>query len=231
MGSLDMTVSMIVTVLTTNVTLMVHVLVLNAKTDGVKVNDPMHPDYVPSLFPHKENNLKSNSSINRLNRVRKRAYSTATDTTKARKKLRLLDMQSELPEKEVELGKNTLLEIPDISENVPCSPLSLLSETEIRPLQTPLQPSEREMLYEEINNLRAERDTALEKIKELEKLVNASTLSPSSVEGNNDACKNLTGLSWDIFLKLFLFLSTFTGNGQGSTLPLKDQLFITLSTV
>lgn len=111
---------------------------------------------------------------------------------------------------------------------MPCSPLSLLSETEIRPLQTPLQPSEREMLYEEINNLRAERDTALEKIKELEKLVNASTLSPSSVEGNNDACKNLTGLSWDIFLKLFLFLSTFTGNGQGSTLPLKDQLFITL---
>lgn len=34
MGSLDMTVSMIVTALTTNVTLMVHVLVLNAKTDG-----------------------------------------------------------------------------------------------------------------------------------------------------------------------------------------------------
>lgn len=97
------------------------------------------------------------------------------------------------------------VEIPVEILNVPnmlCSPIASLSEAEIRPMQTPLQPSEREMLYEEINNLRAERDAVLEKVEFLEKIVDSSSLSASSVEGNNEACKNLTGLSWNVFLKL-----------------------------
>lgn len=198
---------------------------------GAKVNDPLHPDYVPTLFPHNENQINASSKLDRLERVRKRTNSAAKET-KARKKLKLIDVQEncetrETAELPVELPVETPVEIPNVP-NILCSPIASLAEAEIRPMQTPLQPSEREMLYDEINNLRAERDAALEKVEFLEKLVDSSSLSASSVEGNNEACKNLTGLSWNVFLKLFLFLSRFCGNQGSSSFPLRDQLFVTL---
>ena len=97
------------------------------------------------------------------------------------------------------------------------------------PMQTPVTTSEREKLYTELNNVRRERDEALQKIELLEKLVNASSLTSVAVEGNNEQCKMLTGLSWDVFLKLFLFLSSVMGNtASGQSLPLREQLFLTL---
>ena len=97
------------------------------------------------------------------------------------------------------------------------------------PMQTPMTASEREMLYTELSNVRRERDEALQKIESLEKLVNVSSLSSSAVEGNNEQCKMLTGVSWDVFIKLFLFLSSVIGStSSNQSLPLREQLFVTL---
>ena len=101
-----------------------------------------------------------------------------------------------------------------------------------RQVDKPLLESERRQLYEEINNLRKERDAALAKVAMafLEEIVNTSTLSASSVEGNNEACQMMTGISCDVFWKLFLFLSTFCSakNTNKNSLPFRDQLFLTL---
>lgn len=95
------------------------------------------------------------------------------------------------------------------------------------PMQRPLETSEREMLYMEINNLRRERDEAREEVKSLEKLISASSLSSESVNGNDDLCRNMIGISWGAFLKIFLFLSVFV-KATNKKLPLQEQLFLTL---
>ena len=105
--------------------------------------------------------------------------------------------------------------VDDVETETPCANFKT-------PMQAPIAPSEREMLYTELNNVRRERDEALQRIELLEKLVNASSLTSTAVEGNNEQCKMLTGVSWDVFIKIFLFLGTFVGSKQSCpNLPLK----------
>ena len=140
------------------------------------------------------------------------------------------------PQKETQLAEETPLkekecalepETPhQIVNEMPENATARLTET---PMQVPMTPSEREMLYTELRNVRRERDEALQKIESLQKLINASSLTSTAVEGNNERCKMLTGVSWDVFLKIFLFLSTFIGKTTTCpSLPLREQLFVTL---
>jgi hypothetical protein len=76
---------------------------------------------------------------------------------------------------------------------------------QLMPMKQPLEKSEREMLYVEIENIRKERDDALQKISSLETIICATFLSSVSVEGNDDACQSMTGISWEVFLQLFTF--------------------------
>ena len=94
-------------------------------------------------------------------------------------------------------------------------------------MNRPMEPSEREMLYAEIDNLRHERDEALARVASLEKLVNRERLSSSSVENDDEACKMMTGISWGTFLHLFTFLSVFV-YAPSAKLPLREQFFLTL---
>ncbi len=92
-------------------------------------------------------------------------------------------------------------------------------------LQQPVTDSEREILHAEITNLRKDRDNALEKVASYGKLINSSNLVSSSVEGNNEACKMMTGISWDVFMKVFLVSSTFihSSSTNKSSTPLQEQ--------
>ncbi|XP_033748592.1 uncharacterized protein LOC117333414 [Pecten maximus] len=220
---------------------------------GEKVNDPRHPDYVPSVFPHNENRVsdatssKSTGKMDRYQRVMKRSANTSSATSHVRKRLKLNNLPIPESENNEEDGKITEpdhvvteqdhIDEPtnkDDEEHVTFESSMCLEESvdfNVSEFETPMQramePSEREMLYAEISNLRHERDQALDQVKSLEKLLSASSLSSESVAGNDDACKNMIGISWGAFLKIFLFLSTFM-NATNNNLPLKEQLFLTL---
>lgn len=99
------------------------------------------------------------------------------------------------------------------------------------PLHQPMQPSEREQLYMELDNVRRERDQALAEVSRLSTLIKDSTLSSSSIEGDNEKCKMMTGISSDVFDKLYMYCNKFLSDNRHVTrqsLPLHDQLFLTL---
>ena len=88
-----------------------------------------------------------------------------------------------------------------------------------------------DMLYAEINNLRKERDEALEKCEKLTVKLNKSNLSSSCTENDDAKCKMLTGLSWAVFLHVFSFLVPFvahTRSTRSDSLPFREQFFLTL---
>lgn len=53
-------------------------------------------------------------------------------------------------------------------------------------------------------------------------------LSSYSLEENDGKCRQMTGLSWTMFLSLFTFLNQFVKRQGYISLPPRDQLFITL---
>ncbi|XP_041361246.1 uncharacterized protein LOC121377354 isoform X1 [Gigantopelta aegis] len=85
------------------------------------------------------------------------------------------------------------------------------------------------MMHEELENVRKERDGALNEVERLNKCLNACNMSAISVEGNNVKCQMMTGIRWTIFQQLFLMLSTYVSR-QGlkeTSLPFREQLFMT----
>ncbi|XP_072023080.1 uncharacterized protein [Amphiura filiformis] len=96
--------------------------------------------------------------------------------------------------------------------------------------KTPLGSTEREDIYTEMDNLRRERDCALDRIAALEDILLKSQLSSQNVENDNTKCKLLTGLAWDVFIQVFLFLCTFYTNKSTNkhSIPLREQFFLTL---
>ncbi|XP_034061597.1 uncharacterized protein LOC117539508 isoform X1 [Gymnodraco acuticeps] len=92
----------------------------------------------------------------------------------------------------------------------------------------PLQELERKQLYEELYNLRRERDEAMkeraEAIRELETL----KMSVNTVRENDTKCKVMTGLSWTVFDTLHQYLVQFVKSQKTSKMSTQDQLFITL---
>ncbi|XP_057701020.1 uncharacterized protein LOC130921317 [Corythoichthys intestinalis] len=94
----------------------------------------------------------------------------------------------------------------------------------------PMSTTERAQLYEEIQNLRTERDNALQRVAYLEKLLKETNMCSESVEGNEEKCQMMTGIKWATFMKIFMFLCQFVGNNSTnkSSIPLQEQLFLTL---
>ena len=98
------------------------------------------------------------------------------------------------------------------------------------PPEKPLSTQERKHLYDEIDNLRKERDEALKRVATLEKLLQQRSMSSDSVRDNDDKCQMMTGIKWVVFLKLFSFLSNFIkpNSTTKDSLALQEQLFLTL---
>ena len=104
------------------------------------------------------------------------------------------------------------------------------SSTNVSRLSDPIDKSEREIFYNEFHNLSNERDNAKKLISELQEKLDQSNLSSISVENNDKKCRLCTGLSWAVFMQLFLFLSGFLSAQiiTKDSLPLREQLFMTL---
>nr|XP_022308967.1 uncharacterized protein LOC111114789 [Crassostrea virginica]XP_022310818.1 uncharacterized protein LOC111116122 [Crassostrea virginica] len=206
-----------------------HVYVCSAHfVSGKKVNDPCHPDFVPSIFP--QNEKPSSIKVDRYQRAIKR-YNTESETqrTTARKKLKLLDQQS--PTNIMQF--HSYVKSPDDHDSEHCDKdlsCNKAVQMKTRPVDPSLEKSdhEREMLFDEIENLICEKNEVLERVKILEKLMSVSSLHSDSVEGNDERCKMMTGITWGVFIHLFTFLSTFIKSSSTSKLPPREQLFLTL---
>ena len=112
-----------------------------------------------------------------------------------------------------------------------------LTVTPAHHLQIPLPATEEandsmskyDQMLMEMNNLRTERDLAIDKLKYTEGLLAASKLSPDSVKCDDEKCIALTGLGWEIFVVLEKYLSKFIPeHTKIKSMPFSEQLFVTL---
>ena len=87
--------------------------------------------------------------------------------------------------------------------------------------RSPVSTSESVQKYESVQDPTTSADS-LES-----KLASFVPFSSSCIEGNDAKCMMLTGLKWDTFQNLFLYLVKFTKTKPDS-LPARDQLLITL---
>lgn len=115
----------------------------------------------------------------------------------------------------------------------PLSPIMSLNQgfanTPSTGINKPVTPSERQMIFTEMDSLRSERDTLTKKNQELMNKIDIIKLSSTSIESNDNKAKFYTGLKWDIFLSVFTFLQTFMSRTPlFSRLSLRNQFFVTL---
>lgn len=115
----------------------------------------------------------------------------------------------------------------------PLSPIMSLNQgfvnTPSTGMKKPVTPSEREMIFTEMDILRSEHDTLKQKNQELMNKIDTIKLATTSIENNDNKAKFYTGLKWDIFLSVYTFLQTFMSRTHlVSRLSLRDQFFVTL---
>ena len=85
------------------------------------------------------------------------------------------------------------------------------------------------MLHEELDNLREEKQTLQTEVDNLKQTIEMVKLSSSSNEENDDRSRFYTGVTWNVFLTVFTFLSTFlNAHMKMHLVSPPDQFFITL---
>ncbi|CAG2190183.1 unnamed protein product [Mytilus edulis] len=193
--------------------------------DGKPCDDQTHPDYIPTVFAHTKllvSQEQLDKKLIRFTNARKRQLSGAFTPTQENKKLKLspraLFSNSEI--ENVDPVMYTAVKL--------LSPPKLLTPSNIG-LNKKLSPSEREMLHEEIDNLREEKATLTKENQDLNTQLQQSRLSASAIDSNPSRSTFYTGISYDIFVTIFTFLSQFlTRTNLSDKFPHRDQLFITL---
>ncbi|XP_054764741.2 uncharacterized protein LOC129271400 [Lytechinus pictus] len=191
---------------------------------GAKHNSKDHPDYVPSVFPQwPSSGSPAKRKLDRYERAERKRKRGEKAHHRPRKPDEVKDVLDDPPDDDIAVP------IEEEEEAVPVD-----DEEEAGPappgFQAPLQPTERESSILEMEALRRERDEARIKVQGLEDSLLASNLSSKSVENDDKKCKNMTGLSWCVFMQVFLFLKTFiTAHAiNKDSLPLQEQFFVVL---
>ena len=95
-------------------------------------------------------------------------------------------------------------------------------------MSKPVNESEREILHNEIDNIRLERDMLRQQLKDTEAKLEAAKLSACLIDGDETKAKFYTGLSCAVFEQTFQFLNQFAKAAVPGSLSNKDQFFVTL---
>ena len=88
----------------------------------------------------------------------------------------------------------------------------------------PMDDKERGALYD---GLRKEKEQLQTKVIDLQLKIASVKLGAMTVQGDDEKCKHYTGVSWNVLMTIFTYLSTFL-KPSGSRIELRDQLFLTL---
>ena len=97
-------------------------------------------------------------------------------------------------------------------------------DTDTMTLSSPVSMSEREQLYEEVNNLRAEKEKMIQENENF--LIKFGTLSMKHLRSTPDVCVMLTGLTIDILEKLLLYLCEHLSYDGKTKLSLCENLIL-----
>ena len=170
---------------------------------------PLHPDYVPSVFPHRLGSAaKGESALRRYARH-------SSVKCQPRKKLAL-----DREEPCVIPAKNGDVEQPvDVQPNEPdVSAQQLQNNGDIT----------MEQLWLENAFLRSEREDARTTIDSLKRRLSAVQFGVRLIRDNDDSSRFYTGLHWHVFETTFEFLAPFVTEKTKDSLPFVDQFFVTL---
>ena len=111
-----------------------------------------------------------------------------------------------------ELPIQDLLQTPVRIDSIMSPPFAELCElppTPVSGLKKPVSKSEREMLHEELDNLRGEKQALQTEVDNLKQTVEMVKLYSSSIEENDDRSRFYTGVTWNVFLTVFTFCQHF----------------------
>ena len=174
------------------------------------VNDPSHPDYVPTIFVFVEKNeTKNESKLKRFESAKKRKLSCSATTTNSSSCSTNINLDQE----------NHLENEISIDFNMTEANHSHLA------FSTPVKQKTKEDQYvQEIENLRVERD----QYKELCDKISLRFISFESLKDNNRKFKYYTGIDKDKFMTVFEHLQQFLPSPCKSNLPYIDQFLMTL---
>lgn len=183
---------------------------------GKPVKDPVHPDYVPSIFPHRpDSSAKAVSSLKRFRRHQDRHLERPAKRHCSRQLEFIQEEVSEVTPAET---------LPEVSLTDIDGPPSLITEAEDPDSESDILSR----LYREADALRSERDEYKEKAEMLEEKLAGVRLSVAAVKGNDDKCLFYTGLKYEVFEGLFQYVAPFVTGKTKDSLPFEDQFFITL---
>lgn len=183
---------------------------------GSQINDRLHPDFVPSIFPH-----------------RRQAVSVATQSSRFHSAIKRTSRSTKGITKRKITRKTSVCVGPPAVPTAVCEQSSSEDGETGQPdalavgFERPLGESERAQMMAEIDMLRRERDEARQQRDTAQENLSRQCLSVKSVEGDDSKCKNMTGLSWAVFSCLHEYLVQFCP-GRLFKLPTQDQLFLTL---
>ncbi|XP_014674873.1 PREDICTED: uncharacterized protein LOC106814985 isoform X2 [Priapulus caudatus] len=181
--------------------------------------DSLHPDYIPSIFPHRP---KSQHTAEHSLKRYKRHKETASKRS-CTKRLPFEDPEGlDVIEDFVPLEEAEGLDV--IEDFVPLEEAaSIITQTDSTNEQEIIKS-----LHDEINNLREEKEDAITQLEEMKKKYRDLQLSSSAIQDNDAKSHFYTGLTWAVFLQTFYFLSSHGGGRTKESLPFIDQFFLTL---
>ncbi len=209
---------------------------------GKPNSQPSHPDYVPSQFVHLQTGSlgKGKKRLQRFESATKRRAKLFKDCTEHISDdsdspcdisgIEQLDVTADAETADAEPTVPTIETLSPVRPPAAASSSSadVFMVTSTPGLSSPLPHIERRMMFDEMNNLRREKaDLAAERDLLADKL-NHAQLNSATIKDNNGRSKFYTGLSWEVFTQLSLFLSTVITTSAKCMLPATEQLFLTL---
>ena len=192
---------------------------------GKPSSQPCHPDYVPSQFVHLQTGSlgKGKKRLQRFESATKRRVKLFKDSTEH------CDISDD-SDSPCDISGIEQLDItadaePTIETLSPVRPPAASSSADVfmvtstPGMSSPLPHIEQRMMYDEMDNLRREKaDLAAQRDLLADKL-NDAQLNSATIKDNSARSKFYTGLSWEVFMKLSLFLSTVITTSAKCALP------------
>uniref|UniRef100_UPI00358FF889 uncharacterized protein n=1 Tax=Myxine glutinosa TaxID=7769 RepID=UPI00358FF889 len=180
---------------------------------GRPSKDALHPDYVPSIFPHRPHSLqKAEHSLKR--------YQRHEDTSSKRKCKQRLDFEETLSERNTATDLGVALLDEHTAQATDNDISTQTHETREQTLIT--------NLHEEIQNLTQEKEEAIQHLDELKVRYKGVQLSSCVIKDNDAKSRFYTGLTWAVFLQTFNFFASHVSGRTKDSLASIDQFFITL---
>ncbi|KAL1005211.1 hypothetical protein UPYG_G00056070 [Umbra pygmaea] len=198
------------------------------KQEGLNLNYPEHPDYAPSIFPHR---LESHTAkLIRFGNGRKRELGEPLPPPRKKPppmipKTKACPLSEPNEAAQLDLDNVSVEFLGPVAEN---ERARMMVEMVSLKKERDEARKERDEVIRERDEARRERDAA-RRDRGVRGKLKDKQLSASAVEKNDSACKDMTGLTWAVFLCLHDYLVQFIKKpGKAVACSTRDQLFFCL---